>query len=215
MISITRAVEDVLREDGFAREGLQRGVLNLSAYAKQILPRIEALTMKPVQIGSVIVALARVAKELEAAEPFAPYIHLSNLSVTSHLCEITYTKKDSIIKIIRSLDTTIFSSDDFFTLTEGLHEITIICTTSKKDAVLAQIPEAPKAQILDLVSVSVRFSDTYLSVPNTIYSLVSILATRHINILEIVSTYTELSFIINKNEMQQTVQALQAYTEQE
>jgi hypothetical protein len=103
-------------------------------------------------------------------------------------------------------------TDEFFTITQGMHEITIICSEELKEKVLSSINFSPKVMISDLIALSVRFPTTYISVPNTIYSLVGILALRHINIMEIVSTYSELTFILQKEEMKSAIDALEDYS---
>ena len=93
-----------------------------------------------------------------------------------------------------------------------MHEITIICSEYLKEEVLSIIHLSPKVTLTDLVALSVRFSDQYIQVPNTIYSLVRVLALRHINIIEVVSTYTEITFVIHKDEMRSAIESLQEYS---
>lgn len=213
MITITSAVENILHEDGFALEAMQRGLLNLSAYAKEIHPLVEKATFKPVNIGSIVVAMTRINQDIMISPAFTPKIEFTSLSVTSSLLEITYEKTTENSKKLSTLNTSLFATGEFFTITEGLHEITIICSNTCRAIVLQHFTSKPKIVIEDLVAISVRFSDQYIDVPNTIYSLVGILATQHINLMEIVSTYTELTFVVFRSEMEKTVSALDRYSQ--
>ena len=52
------------------------------------------------------------------------------------------------------------------------------------------------------------FSQSYLTQPNVIFSIIAMLASHQINLLEIVSTYTELTMILEKKELERTIQIL-------
>ena len=167
--------------------------------------------MKPVQLGSIVVALTRLSEDITGQE-LAPRVRIDRFSVTSNLCEVTYERTVESVSAIRSLTSQLEATGEFFTITQGMHEITIICSELLKDQVLSSVHMIPKVLLTNLVALSVRFPDTYIDVPNTIYSLVRILALRHINVMEIISTYTELTFVLNKEEMQSAIEALEKYS---
>ncbi len=212
MITVADAVNDILSEDGLIIEALQRQVLNISAYAKQILPEVEERAKKPVREGTVIVALSRLADKMTAQPPIAPQVHIDSFSITSSLCGISYGKSDMVIADLSHINYSyIDNTNAFFAMTIGISEVTVICSNSLEQRITQSLSQQPKALIDDLVALSVRFSANYISVPNTIYSLVGIFAARHINIMEIVSTYTEVTFVIYEHEMELAIQALQTY----
>ena len=58
----------------------------------------------------------------------------------------------------------------------------------------------------NLSAITVRFIEKdYIEVPNMIYTLVSALAVKHINLIEIVSTFTEISFIVSQQDIKRVV----------
>lgn len=213
MFTISNAVSQILSEDAFTLTALQRGILNISAYAKEIQPTVEEKTFKTVKLGTIVVALTRAAQTLQKVD-FLPTVVIDSLHVTSSLSEITYEKTDANLNKLILLNKVFFASRDFFTVTEGLHEITLICSSHIKDEIVEHFASQTKKMIDGLVAVSVHFSEDYIAIPNTIYALLHTLASRQINILEIVSTYTELTFIVDKSAMQQTVQVLDAYSQE-
>lgn len=211
MIKTSNIVEEIVQEDGFILEAIQRGLINLRAYAKQIQPSVEERAKKPVQIGTINTALFRLEKSVSAQHKFKPHIEISSFSVISNLTEITYDKTEAITEKINTIPKR-KEQNDFFTVTEGHHEVTILCDTDLEKQILTHTSEKPKVILHDLVAISVRIPASYMNVPNTIYSLVGMLALRQINLIEIISTYTELSFIINKSELEQTIKAIDSYT---
>lgn len=213
MMRISDSVKEILFEDGFALEAIQRGLLNLSAYAKQIHKTVEKKTMKPAVLGTIVVALTRLVNATKTQPPLHPKVAIASLSIIPALCEITYEKNEQSISKVSNFSNTIINVKEFFAVTEGIHDITIICLENVKDAVVSYFTLAPKVMISDLVAVSVRFSFDYIEVPNAIYSLISALATRHINIVEVTSTYKEFSFVVRKADMEKTIRALNSYSQ--
>lgn len=212
MIQISDSVKEILSEDGFVIETIQRGIFNLSAYAKQIHQAVEEKTMKSVALGTIVVALTRLISTIKTQPTLHPKVEITSLSVTSGLSEITYEKTEKNKIKLSALSNSVISTKEFFTVTEVLYEITIICSDNVLDIIINYFAQDPKITISDLVAVSVRFSPDYIETPNIIYSLVSALATKHINIIEVVSSFTELSFIVRKSHMEQTIRALDAYS---
>ncbi len=62
MITVTDATRSILLEDDIALQALHMGLLNLSAYAEQILPAVEEKTIKEVKKGTIVVALTRITE---------------------------------------------------------------------------------------------------------------------------------------------------------
>lgn len=212
MITVTDAVNQILSKDGFIIEALQRDLLNISAYAKVIAPEVENIAKKPVKHATIVVTLSRLAQKVTSQSSITPHIVIDSYSVTSSLYELTYAKTDAVVADIKTINHSFIDNlNAFYTMTLGVNEVTIICSKEIKDRVSMAISQQPKVEIGKLVAISVRFSADYMSVPNTIYSLVGIFAGRQINIIEVVSTYTEVIFIIQADEMEQAIQALQRY----
>jgi hypothetical protein len=62
--------------------------------------------------------------------------------------------------------------------------------------------EAPTLVLENLASLTLRFPSRYLHTPNTTFALLRPLALNRINIVEVVSTYTELTVIVAEKDLQ-------------
>jgi aspartokinase len=212
MITITDVTRSILLEDDIALQAMHTGLLNLSAYAKRILPVLEEKTFKEVKKGTIVVALARIAHEIEGSASLRPQIILDDLSIKSPLCDISFNKTELTRGKLTNLYQNIeINENAFFTLTQSISEITIIAPQSLLNDILTHFNEEPKAVYRDRVGITVRFSKEYLSVPNVLYTIQAALAVRKINFTEVISTYTEFSFIINKEDLEIATQALQKF----
>lgn len=212
MLKISDAVEQLLRQDDIALQAMELGFLNLSAYAEVILPQVENLTFKAVKKGTIVVALTRLSAHLEGKVSIRPKVVLDDLSIRSPLCDIAFTKTPETRQKLTALYQSIALSENaFFAVTQSMTEITIIAPQSLADSIVKHFGTEPKAVFSDLVGITVKFSDEYLSVPNMLYTLQAALAVHHINFIEIISTYTEFSFIIDKKYLEIATKALRQF----
>ncbi len=213
MIKISDVVRDILTSSEVALSAFSEGFLNLSGYAKVIRRDVEARAKKPVRVGSIVVALSRLKKSEGKAtkrKPLLPEVAIEDLSVKSGLVEVAFDRTRENLARLRDLyrDPAI-NAGDFFMVTQGTGEITIIALESALPRITAVArPAKPKAVIRNLVGLTARFDPKYLEIPNVTFVFVRRLALKHINIVEIVSTYTELTFIIDQKDLQEAFIAL-------
>ncbi len=209
MINISDVVSEIVNEDPVALSALQQGFINLSGYARLIKKDVEKESMKEVDTKSIVVALSRLAKAQEKNEPDVD-IKILNLSVHSDLEEISFerTKKnlDRVKEMFKVIPT---DSDTFFTATQGITEITLIGKREIiKNAKKIFTGEKPIFNQADLSGITVKFPIEYLKYPNIMFRITQKLAIKRINLIEIVSTTTELTFIIKKKYTEEAVSQL-------
>lgn len=213
MIKVTDIVEQIVKSDELALESLREGLLNLSAYADKIHSQVENATFKEIRKGTIVVALSRLAKDIEADKtpPLKPQLKLNNIGVKSSLYGIVFDKTADIQRKISVLHPFQISIDDLFALSEGSSEVTLICTDKSKDKILSHFGAPAKFEFDDLVAITVQYSKDFAQTPNIYYVLISALAQKRINIVEIIANYTEVSFIVKKQDMEEALAALNMY----
>lgn len=208
MITIAQTVFDLLSSDEVGLEAMRVGVLNYSAYAKSIQPVIEQTLYKKVRIGSIVTALSRLTQRASAISSLKTKLHIEDLSIKSPLCEIAYDKTEDVSQKASRLVAK-YSGKGFITCTQGIGEITFIVTQMLQHAITEQISVKPRGVYNNLSAITVRFNEhEYIEIPNMIYTLVAALAGKRINLIEIVSTFTEISFIVRHKDMKETVEVL-------
>jgi aspartokinase len=209
MIKIASVVSDIILNNEIALESLRSGILNLSAYARQIQPEIEKKLYKHVRIGTIVTALSRLIPEVSKIPQLRPPVKIEDISIKSPLIELSFDKSSQLIKEVNSFRSSLDTDKNFFTVTQGFGEITIIMPELLLAKALANISQKPKSKYTNLVAVNIRIiASNYIETPNMIYSLVATLAARRINLIEIISTYTEISFIVEQSDMEKTVDVL-------
>lgn len=211
MISVAEVVQQIIRQDPIAYEAMWSGLLNLSAYAEKIHDLVEAKTFKLVKKTTIVTALARLAPIIKNEVAIVPNLIIDDVVIKSPLVDITFEKNSANMDKLRTLRKTIEQGKDFFTITQGSTEITMIVPQNRVDEIIGHFATKPKAQISDLVCVSVSFSQKYIPTPNIIFAIIRALAVKRINVLEIVSTYTELSVVIAQPELHEAIDALESF----
>jgi hypothetical protein len=207
MLKISDAAEEVLYENEVALIALSEGYLNLSAYAASIRKQVEIRTKKPVRPGSIVVALSRLRQSLKkgkGGQSLLPEIRLEDLSVKSQLVELAFDRTKATLDALERLSRTHkWNYRDLLMIVQGIGEINIIVSEGMKKQVMAALRNLkPKLVLGGLASLSVRFDERYITTPNVIYGLVRHFAVRRINIIEIVSTFTELSFVVQNKDLE-------------
>lgn len=199
MIKVSSVVNELLLSSDTALEAMRLGILNFSAFADQIHNEVEKKTFKPVKRGTIIVALSRISEELKQIPALKPKVLLEELSIKAPLCDITFEKTKENLRLTKSLSHVLPETNSyFFTVTQGIDEITIIASEGFKDKIIEHYNVLPKSQYSDLVGINVRFGEEYIVLPNVIFAILHSLAIKRINLIEIVSTYTELTIVIEK-----------------
>ncbi len=207
MNKTTDIVVDILNSSEVPLEAMRSGVLNLSAYAQQIQNLVVERAKKPVKKATIVMSLSRIAKSMQEITPLRPHVVFDEISIKSPLVDITFEKTKTNTDCIRSLPESV-SQTSFLALTEGMNEVTIIASQDMEQTILSHFTSQPKALLKNLIGVTVRFSEAYIPEPNVIYAILATLASKRINLIEIISTYTELTLIVEEKNLENVVQVL-------
>jgi hypothetical protein len=203
MLKVSDAVRKHLLNSDSALTSLAEGILNLSAYAKKIQKDIEKETMKPVKIGTIVAALARLSRDLESLPLICPPVSLLDIAVKSGLCELAFEQSEPNRASLQKLyDSKSFVASDFFTATQGIGELSIVASDKYKDYILKLFhPQKPKIVTDKLCALTVRFAEHYIDTPGQTFWLVRKIAIERLNIVEIISTFTELTFLLHEKDI--------------
>jgi len=206
MIKIQPIVREIVLKELEAYFALTNGYMNMSSYAYQIRPRVETLTKKQVTIASLVVSLSRLRKEFKKEKPLIREVPITNISTKLPLTEIAYENSNKFVKELESLHKNIsVSQEDFFTMTRGTHEIDIICSTNLENKILKHFKLKPKWINHNFAAIGISYGPEVFGMPNIFFSLLAVTARARINIEEIVSTPTELIFIVTEKDFGKTV----------
>jgi hypothetical protein len=206
MIKIHTILRDIITEEVEAYIALTNGYMNMSSYAAKILPLVEERTKKQLTINSLVVALSRLKKEFKNEKPLIPEVQISNITSKLPLSEVIYEKTVASVAKLELLHRKMsIAPGDFFTSTVSTTEINVVCSSGMIKKVTEHFNIKPKLIVNNLAAVGISFDKKYFKIPNTLFALISIIARARINISEIVSTYTELIFVVEEKDFAKVV----------
>lgn len=210
MISINDALMDIIQGYPLIEEGLSKGLINCSAYAREIRPQIEKKLYKPVTDGAIVMALKRISNKLIKQTSKKTSVNLSDLTVRSNLSEYTFLNSATLPEKISELFNRIRGrKDSFCTLSEGIRETTLVISSElvgDLESILKTESLVMKFQ--NLSTITIRLPKEVVYIPGVYYQILKMLAWQNINVIEVLSAYTELTIVIDNKDIDKAFSVL-------
>ena len=200
MITVSEVVESIVRRTPFLEEALARGILNLSALAREIKPEIEKELMKKVREGAIVMGLKRLSSKIKKThnKQRSFFKNPPDLMVRSNLVEITILNSETLLNKQKRLLEQIKSVQNYFlTFTQGIYETTIIVSKNLEEKLL-KIFEAEKiiSKFENLSSITIQLPEGSALIPGIYSFILKALSWEGINLIEVVSTFNEFTIIL-------------------
>ncbi len=203
MVTISRVVEKIVERSPFIQEAIAKEIVNYAALALNIKKEVEYEMKQKVKDSAIMMALRRFNEKL--GENFCSQVKFDKHS------EITIQSNLIIFMIKRTWETQkklqeVYSISDnkpgvFLAVTQGLHEINIL-TTDNYDEHISNLFKNFQVQkkLKNLCGITLKFHEEFLETPGFIYTITRALLWENINILDIISTFTELMIIVDERD---------------
>ena len=204
MITVPEVTEKIILSSPFLEEALSESVINYSALARKIKPEIQKKLLKNIKTGAIIMALRRLSRKIKPAASLQNILKLHrNIIVRSNLIEFVISNSDfSVDKHKLLLALSEGQQKSFLTITKGVFETSVIASRDLYDHILEIFPrENIINQFLNLSSVTIHLPQENIYVPGLYYFFLKSLAWVGINVIEVVSTYTEFTVVIETRDV--------------
>ena len=202
MVTISHIVEKLINDRVFIQEPISKGIVSHGSLAKQLKPEIEEELGKEVKIHAIVMAIRRYADSLKEKYTEIVFDYSSEIILKTDISDIAVLRSPSLLnKLKRLYDIVDFEKGDILNIIHGRHEVSVVTNERYRDKLL-NILKGEKVLNFEnnLVSLTLTFSKDFLHTPGVIFNVVRNIAWENINIFEIVSTNTELTFILNKKD---------------
>ncbi len=209
MRTIASAVHRAVEGDNVALEALQEGVLNTTAYARKIQPSVRKWVWKDVQVGAIVVALRRYAKEKK--KKLVPKVKISDTIIQTGIRELIFENTSSVQQQIGELGSDQKRKNRFYVCMQGLEEINVLMKMSEKFILTSEMKRALKKELTDLVAVTAKLEEGSIEEANTFYALMKPLIAKQINIIEILTGLSEITLVIEKKDQTEVVACLESF----
>lgn len=117
-----------------------------------------------------------------------------------------------MVKLGKLYDEVSSSKGDFLNVTLGNNEVSISFSDKYLSLVESLVHDEPVLyRKSDLVALSIVFAGDFMSTPGIVYEAVRKLAWEQVNVNEIISTLSELTFVISREDSMKAFAVLQSF----
>lgn len=211
MITVSEVVEQIIKNSFFLEEGLSKKIINLSSLARKIEAQVRKETLKEVSQEAIMMALKRlsikIVKKQGAKNIFKK---LPNMIVRSNLVEFTFANSSpSIIKLKSLFKKIDLNNKYFFTLTQGVFESAIITSQELEKNIEEKFTQVDIIhKIINLSAITISLPEENVNIPGVYYFILKCLAWEKINVIEVVSTYSEITIIFENENIDRAFSSL-------
>jgi len=189
--SLAKSVREHLQEKPYLMYAIENGVVNYSALAQKISPAIEDTLNRKVSMEAIAVSIRRYAETLvkESTVQESKLLKLlstAQINMKNNIVDITFKKGDLKIKDIKPI-----------MMSSGSTSETLVI--NNEDLVNVDLVNALEIR-KDLVEISIITDPDVESIPGFVQYTTGLLAENNINLVEVLSCYTDTSFIVEKKD---------------
>ena len=211
MRAIGQVVAQIVNDDTTIEPLGRKGLINVAQYAKFIKSTVEAELKTEVSDHSIQTALN---SHFDSEDPdLLQSFNIEGLTVHPDLIAVSFERTVRSSQLIRDLYSKLSTNNSFVTFTQGINEVTIIADSdiaNQFNDLISYDDSVDAIYYIDgLVGVTAKANIDYVNTPNYFHSLMTRLALKNINIVESVSTATETTFIVTKDDLQDTLDQLE------
>jgi hypothetical protein len=204
MITIPEVVQQIVTREPYVEEGLQRGIINLSAYARSIRPQVEEILMKRVETGAILMALRRMETQVSTKSTLQTFFQTTpNIIIRSNLTEYTLENTQKVLNALTSLiQQNEHNHRHIVAVTQGVYETALIVSSEWNAEVRKLIPaSAISDSVSQLSAITITLPPSNVGIPGIYYFILKALAWKDINVVDVVSTKNEFTILFDDREV--------------
>lgn len=216
MKTIIASVREMIRESPWLTEALGEDLLNLSALARKLKPRLEEIHLRPFTEGAIVMALKRIQETLPTQRARLSIAKIvQSLSMRSHIVQYAFQNSSTLLHAQEKLlqqaqhdeDSCVFFArgtyDTGIIVNEGLEEV--LKKITAKETLIRSYRH--------LSYISVRFHKDITNMPGIYYPFFQALAWHDMSVIQIIAGYAELGFIFDAKDIDRAFSIIKPLTE--
>ena len=201
MKKISNVIEDIIDSNPFLNSLIDEGLINYSALAKKLQPRIEKELGKEVKEGGIVMSLRRhsTGNNIKTQKLQKVLTKLQKIEIQSGL---TYYSLKSTPEIIQKYEkirkNSAYGTNSFIVFTQGINEAFLLFSEDKKEIVDQYFTKDDIIQELtNMCGITITLNEDDWMVPGLFHTIFRQIAWNSINVFEVLSTVTELCILVD------------------
>jgi len=199
MLTITSVVHNILRHQPFLDDALAKDLINFSALAAHLQPEVEKELRKPVQQGSIIMALRRYAPKRHLIKNVS-FRQMGDIVVRSGITEYTYLNSKSILSSQASLMNIVKDEVGvYLNYSSNYQESNILVSSDLKETVSKCFRDEILVSVKsDLSSITIALPKNSSQSVGLYFYIFKLLAYEGIPVFEMISTSNYFALFLEK-----------------
>lgn len=202
MVTITEAVENIVNQDPLAYQALEKDLLSLASYTRKIKQQLEKNIGKEINEKSVMMALGRYRKEISKSHT-PTEVNLDYICITKSINQLTLEINETTTKSMVQLYSLIsLKPRNFIAINQNPTQINLTVNSKILEQVLFLFnKESIENHEKDLVAVTLRKESDKINLE----SIIKPLDLKTTNIIDTITTYNEITVIMDRKNLQKFV----------
>jgi len=217
-VKYVKSISEITREEietmPYVKAALELDLLNYSAFSRYLIPKIQNKLNKKVSKEAITIAIIRYQKHMKKSkisEKLRKGISNCNISMRSDVVDLTLERTPEIQEIIGNFNKRInWKRGGIMFVVQGRAEVEVILDRENYNKIKENIPEElTVSEIKKMSIISVHQPNTDLTfIPGFYNFLLDSLSMNNINVLQIMSTLTELIIVVSQKQASRTYEIL-------
>jgi len=210
MPTVAHIVEHIVNERPLLQEAIIEDIVSFGSVAENIKNDVEKHLDKEVKHSAIVMALRRTAEKVRKRSPQAMFDYNSEIFMKTNVCDIGVLKSPTFFSKLNKIYSIVdYEKGDSLNIIQGNYEVSIIANEKFAENIENAL-EGEKIVRTEkgLVIVGLNFPQEYVDQPGVIATITRKLAWNGVNILEVVSTFKELNFVVDKKDATKAYNAL-------
>jgi len=215
MVTVPQAVEKIIKRSRYLSEAMSKDLINASSLARYIKQEVEDLVFKKVTTGSIIMAINRLQSSFTAGyKQITIFQEAPDMIVRSNLTLIYVKNSDNLLQKLSAIEKTGKSFQKKALFTYGRVETIILTNKINLDGIKKILKGEETIETFPNVSsITIHLPLTAVTSPGIFYFFIKSLAWEGVNIIDILSTHSELTLIFKPEDINSAFGILQSLFE--
>lgn len=206
MANLREELKELLSKQPFVEEALHEDLINISSLARKIRPELERRMGKVLNDGAIVMAIRRIGPglQLQLQNRFRKFIsQLGDIIVRSNLVDFTVRNSNATVdcefKFLQNIQEL---PNGFYSFSRGVDETTIVISAHyEPELKLAFLKEKVLNNQRNLSSITLKMPASNTETLGLYYYFFKNLSEGGINVIEVISTSNEATFIVKQEDV--------------
>lgn len=212
MVTVSHIVNKLIDENIYLQEAIGKGIASYGSVAKQLKTSIEEELKKEVAHYAIVAAIRRYSEKMHVKFREIKFnANTSEVNLKTHVIDFHVLRTPSLFdKLKRIYDIIKFEKGDILHIIYGRNSASIVTNERYKKSICTFLQNEKIIDIEEnLVSLAFSIGKELVSTPGVLFQIVRNFAWENINIIEVISIDSGITFIVDNKDAVRGYKALE------